>query len=100
MADDADAGASLADVLNKSCVVAPSLVWIIDSAERRGQAAAALADVASIYRERLSRAADRAALWLTPIAELGVGVLVLLLGVAVLGRLVLMTSNVLGLYRG
>jgi type II secretory pathway component PulF len=97
MADAADGGASLADALSQGGVFAPSLVWIVDSAERRGQAAEALADTARIYRERLARATDRAALWLLPLAELGVGVMVALVALGFLGRLTVLTSLVMGL---
>jgi type II secretory pathway component PulF len=97
MADAADGGASLADALAKGGVVAPSLVWIIDSAERRGQAAEALADAARIYRERLARATDRAALWLLPVSELVVGGMVALVALGSLGRLTVLTSMIMGL---
>lgn len=92
MATAASQGASLADALREGAVLPPSLVWLVDSAERRGDAASALGDVARIYRERLARSAERAALWVTPVAEAAVGILVLLVSLAFLGRILGMIS--------
>lgn len=97
MADAAHGGASLAQSLVAGAVLAPSLAWIVESAEGRGAAPEALDDVARVYRDRLTRAADRAALWITPAAELAVGLGVLLVAYAFLGEISLMTLRVLGI---
>jgi type II secretory pathway component PulF len=83
-ADAAHAGAGLADSARDAGLFAPSLLWIVDAAEKRGDAAAALDDVARIHRARLTRAADRAAVVVTPVAEIVVGLGVLLVAYAFL----------------
>ena len=72
---------------------APSLLWIVEAAEKRGDAAGALDDVARIYRNRLARATDRASVVITPAAELLVGLAVFLLAYAFLAPLMDMTRR-------
>jgi type II secretory pathway component PulF len=78
-ADAAHEGGGLAGSAREAGLFAPSLLWIVEAAERRGDAADALDDVARIHRQRLMRAADRASVLITPAAELVLGAAVLLL---------------------
>lgn len=78
-ADAAHEGRGLAGSAREAGLFAPSLLWIVEAAEKRGDAAGALDDVARIYRQRLARAVDRASVVITPVAEIAVGVAVLLL---------------------
>lgn len=78
-ADAAHEGGGLAGSAREAGLFAPSLLWIVEAAEKRGEAAAALDDVARIYRQRLARAVDRASVVITPAAELVIGIAVLLL---------------------
>jgi type II secretory pathway component PulF len=95
-ADAAHDGRGIADSVREAGLFAPSLVWIIEAAERRGEAADALDDVACIYRRRLSRAADRAAVVVTPVAEIVVGIAVLTLAYAFISPLLEFTRRIIG----
>jgi general secretion pathway protein F len=95
-ADAAHEGRGLADAARHAGLFAPSLLWIVEAAERRGDAAAALDDLTAIHRQRLARCVDRAAVLVTPVAELVVGVAVLLLAYAFLSPLFDFTRKVFG----
>jgi type II secretory pathway component PulF len=93
-ADAAHAGSGFAESARQAGLFAPSLLWIVDAAERRGDVAAALDDVARIHRGRLARASDRTAVVVTPVAELLVGFGVLLLAYSFLTPLMEITREV------
>lgn len=93
-ADAAHEGSGLADSARVAGMFAPSMLWIVEAAEKRGEAADALDDLARIYRQRLARAVDRAAVVITPIAELVVGIAVFLLAYAFLSPLMEFTRKV------
>jgi type II secretory pathway component PulF len=79
MADAASDGAGLAEAVGDGGVIAPSLLWLLETAEDRGRGEDALLDIARIYRRRLERAVDRLTLLLGPAIELVVGIVVFLL---------------------
>jgi len=72
-ADGAEAGEDLARILEDGDVFDPALSWLVAHAAARGEAARALDDVASVYRQRLARGVDRVTTLVTPAAELVVG---------------------------
>ena len=92
-ADAAHEGRGLAGSAREAGLFAPSLLWIVEAAERRGEAADALDDVARIYRQRLTRAVDRASVVITPVAELVIGVAVLLLSYSFLAPIMELTRR-------
>jgi general secretion pathway protein F len=92
-ADAAHEGRGLAGSAREAGLFAPSLLWIVEAAEKRGEAAGALDDVARIYRQRLARAVDRASVVITPVAELVVGIAVLLLTYSFLAPIMDMTRR-------
>jgi type II secretory pathway component PulF len=93
-ADAAHGGSGLAESARSAGLFAPSLLWIVEAAEKRGDAAGALDDVARIYRNRLARATDRASVVITPVAELLIGMAVFLLAYAFLAPLMDMTRRI------
>lgn len=77
MARAARDGSGLGDAIRTSGLLPASLLWLVGAAEARGEAAAALDDVARIYRDRLERGVDRLAVVVTPALELLIGFVVL-----------------------
>ena len=77
MADVAERGGGLPESLDAGRIISPSLAWFIESSTDQRGAAEALEDVASIYRQRLERAADRSAVLAAPIAQVLIGLVVL-----------------------
>lgn len=99
LATRVEAGEGVGETVTGAEVFAPSLAWIVASAERRGTLADAFAQVSSIYRERLDRAVDRTALWAGPLCECVVGVVILLIAYGFLGELMHSAMKILS-YRG
>jgi general secretion pathway protein F len=79
MAEEAEGGEGLVPAIRAGSLFEPSLLWLVETGERSGAAADALADVAAIYRQRLSRGLDRCSVLLRPAMELVVGVAVFLI---------------------
>ena len=77
MAAAADSGSGLSDAVGKGELISPSLSWFLEAATDDRAAAAALDDIASIYRQRLERSAERVAVLAAPMAQLVVGLVVL-----------------------
>lgn len=77
-------GEGLVGALREGNVVEPALLWLVEAGEHGGEAGTALADIASIYRQRLSRGLDRFGVLVRPTAELVVGVFVFALAYAFL----------------
>lgn len=77
MAREAEAGGSLAESIGRGGLISPSLAWFLESTTSERGAADALEDIASIYRQRLERAADRVAVLAAPIAQVLIGIVVL-----------------------
>lgn len=73
MAARAEGGAGLIDAVDAGGVFEPSLLWLVETGEQAGRAAAALDDVAHIQRERLARRLDRCTVLVRPAFELAVG---------------------------
>lgn len=99
LATRVEAGEGIGETVTGAEVFAPSLAWIVASAERRGTLADAFGQVSSIYRERLDRAVDRTALWAGPLCECVVGVVILLIAYGFLGELMHSAMKILS-YRG
>jgi type II secretory pathway component PulF len=76
MAAQARAGAGLVEVLREDGLFEPTLLWLVESMEGGGDTARGLADVSSIYRQRLERGVDRVTTLVTPLAELVIGAVV------------------------
>ncbi len=77
MAEAAESGSGLTDSVEAGGLISPSLSWFLEAAANEQAAADALDDIASIYRQRLERSADRVALIAAPAAQLLVGLVVL-----------------------
>lgn len=99
LATRVDGGDGVAEAVTGAEVFAPSLAWIVASAERRGALADAFGQVSGIYRERLDRAVERTALWAGPLCESIVGVVVLLIAYGFLGELLHSAMKILS-FRG
>jgi general secretion pathway protein F len=77
MARIADGGGNLGDAVQAGDLISPSLSWFLQAAPSERSAAEALDDIASIYRQRLERAADRVAVLAAPVAQMLIGLVVL-----------------------
>ncbi len=89
-------GASLTEAVRSGDLISPSLLWLVEAAESSGSAAAALEDVARLYRERLERAVDRLCTLATPIAELLLGIVVLGFAVSYMLPIVQYADRIVG----
>ena len=78
MSEAAHEGQPLAESVRAGSLLEPSMLWLIETAERGGSAHVALDDVARIHRQRLERASERLAVLVTPCAELVLGIIVFL----------------------
>ena len=76
------------------------MLWLVDAAEARGDAAGALDEVARLLRARLLRAIDRCTTLVTPAAELAVGIAVFLLVYAFLTPLIEFSTTLMKLTNG
>ena len=76
MSQSAHEGQPLAESVRAGSLLEPSMLWLIETAERGGSAHVALDDVSRIHRQRLDRATERLAVLVTPCAELVLGVIV------------------------
>lgn len=76
-ADAAHDGASVAESLDDGGLVPPSCLWLIEAAERRGETAHALVDVADLLQARLERHIERCATLFGPAITFLVGLVVL-----------------------
>jgi general secretion pathway protein F len=97
MAAAAEEGASLADALAAGGLLPSSLVWLVDGAQSRGDAAGGVEDVAQIYAQRLDRSVQRMEVLARPAAELLIGAVVFALAYSFIVPLVQTTGDVLGL---
>ncbi|MBK8976340.1 MAG: type II secretion system F family protein [Planctomycetes bacterium] len=77
MANAADGGSSLSEAVDAGALLSPSLSFFLEAAHNERTAADALDDIASIYRQRLERSAERVAIIAAPAAQLIVGLVVL-----------------------
>lgn len=77
MADRAEAGSGLSEAVDAGDMISPSLSWLLESSANQNGAADALDDIASIYRQRLERTAERVAILAAPLAQLLIGLVVL-----------------------
>ncbi|MFK7740525.1 MAG: type II secretion system F family protein [Planctomycetota bacterium] len=93
MAQHAHAGAGLAESLRQGNLIPPSLLWFAEAAGSDAASVRALDDIAGIYRQRLTRATDRVAVFALPIIELLIGLVVLAFAMAY----VLPAYNVFGI---
>lgn len=85
MGVEAAGGANLADSVAAGRLVSPAMHWLVATGEQHGRAAAALLDVARIYRQRLDRGVDRLCALVAPLALLATGLIVLAFVAATLG---------------
>lgn len=99
LADQAQEGCGLGEAARRAGLFAPSLVWLLEAAEARGEAAEALEDIAQIYQSRFDRALDRAAALTGPLAELLIGVVVFLMAYTFIVPMLEMTGDLIGLTR-
>ncbi|MCK6480842.1 MAG: type II secretion system F family protein [Planctomycetes bacterium] len=76
-------GAGLAEAAKGAGLYPPSLLWFVGSAERRGEAAEGVAEVAQILRGRFQGALDRYVLIIAPVFQFLLGLLVALIVMAV-----------------
>ena len=77
MAQRAEGGMGLGEAVEAGDIISPSLSWLLESSANQNGAADALDDIASIYRQRLERTAERVAVLAAPIAQLLIGLVVL-----------------------
>jgi type II secretory pathway component PulF len=73
MARSARGGAGLADAARDAGIFPPSMVWLLASGEARGDPAAALDDLATLFRDRLQRGVETLAAVAGPLAEAVLG---------------------------
>lgn len=97
MAQTADEGAGLADSLAAANLLPSSLIWLVDGAQERGDAAGGVDDVAQIYARRLERSIERMEVLARPLAELAIGAVVFALAYGFIVPLVRTTGDILGL---
>ena len=82
MARRAREGGSLRQSLGAGALLPDSMLWFVEGAESEPERG--LADIAAVYQQRLEHRLDRTTLFLTPLAELLVGIIVLLFAVRLL----------------
>ncbi len=91
----AEDGAGLADALQTSHLISPSLGWLVAPAEERGEGAAAVREVARIHAQRLERASERVSTFVGPALEVAVGIVVLLMAYSFIVPLFRMATQLL-----
>lgn len=82
MLAQAEAGDTLSESIRAGNLVAPALLFLLQSAERSATVPEALAEVARIYRQRLERATDRLCTLVRPAAEILLGLVVMAFALA------------------
>jgi type II secretory pathway component PulF len=94
MAEAARSGSGLAESVRSGKLLDSSLLWFVETAQSAGGAANALDDLAAVYRQRLDRAVDRLTVLITPLAELFVGIALLLCALGLVGPLMSLTNRI------
>ncbi|MHC4514806.1 MAG: type II secretion system F family protein [Planctomycetota bacterium] len=82
MLERAEGGEGMVGSIRAGNLIAPGLLFLLQTAETCGTAPDALSEVARIYRQRLERATDRLCTLIRPAAEILLGIVVMLFALA------------------